>query len=118
MITALVSVYEKEGLVDFLNRLKKVDEVKIIATTSTAKFLSENKFDTVAVEELTKFPEILSGRVKTLHPKVFGGILARATKEDEAQLKELEIPKIDLVVVNLYPFEEKLKAKRGNDRIY
>jgi len=111
MITALVSVYEKRGLVDFLNRLKKVDELKIIATTSTAKFLSENKFDTSAVEELTKFPEILSGRVKTLHPKVFGGILARSTKEDEEQLKEFQIPKIDLVVVNLYPFEEKLKLK-------
>jgi phosphoribosylaminoimidazolecarboxamide formyltransferase / IMP cyclohydrolase len=110
MITALVSVYEKQGLVDFLNRLQKVDKIKIIATTSTAKFLSENKFDTTKVEDLTQFPEILAGRVKTLHPKVFGGILARASKEDEDQLKELDIPKIDLVVVNLYPFEEKLKA--------
>jgi phosphoribosylaminoimidazolecarboxamide formyltransferase/IMP cyclohydrolase len=117
MITALVSVYEKQGLVEFLNRLKKVDEIKIIATTSTAKFLSDNKFDTVAVEELTKFPEILSGRVKTLHPKVFGGILARSTKEDEEQLKEYQIPKIDLVVVNLYPFEEKLKAKLSQDEM-
>src|SRR5271170_1013157 len=110
MLTALISVYEKEGLVDFLKRLEKLDQLKIFATASTLKFLREHGFDGVGVEDLTKFPEILGGRVKTLHPKVFGGILARATKEDEEQLKQFDIPKVDLVVVNLYPFEEKLKA--------
>ncbi len=109
MITALVSVYHKDGLVEFLKRLQKKDELKIVATTSTAKFLSEEGFQTTPVDEITQFPEILGGRVKTLHPKIFGGILARPIPEDEKSLKELGIPSIDLVIVNLYPFEEKLK---------
>jgi phosphoribosylaminoimidazolecarboxamide formyltransferase/IMP cyclohydrolase len=109
MITALISVYEKTGLVDFLNKLRKVDELRLIATSSTTKFLRENGFEPTPVEDLTKFPEILGGRVKTLHPKVFGGILSRSIPEDEKALSDFDIWKIDLVVVNLYPFEEKLK---------
>ncbi len=109
MITVLISVYDKTGLVDFLNKLKKFDQLKLIATTSTAEYLKTNNFECTGVEEITKFPEILGGRVKTLHPKIFGGILSRENAEDEQTLKEMAISKIDMVIVNLYPFEEKLK---------
>lgn len=109
MITVLVSVFDKTGLTDFLTRLKTFDQLRIIATSSTAQFLRENNFECTNVETLTKFPEILGGRVKTLHPKVFGGILARDISEDEKSLAEFDIWKIDIVIVNLYPFLEKLK---------
>jgi phosphoribosylaminoimidazolecarboxamide formyltransferase/IMP cyclohydrolase len=111
MITALISVYDKTGLVEFLNKLKTFDSLRIIATTSTKEHLDKHGFECTQVEDLTKFPEILSGRVKTLHPKIFGGILARATSDDEKTLAQWDIWKIDLVIVNLYPFEEKLKEK-------
>lgn len=111
MITALISVYDKTGLVEFLNKLKSIDKLRIIATTSTAEHLKKQGFDCTPVEDLTKFPEILGGRVKTLHPKIFGGILARNTAEDEKTCSEFDIWKIDLVIVNLYPFEEKLGEK-------
>jgi phosphoribosylaminoimidazolecarboxamide formyltransferase/IMP cyclohydrolase len=117
MLTILVSVYEKTGLLDLLNRLKQLDQLKIIATTSTCKFLKEQNFSATAVEELTKFPEILSGRVKTLHPQVFGGILARSSEEDMEQLEKFAIPKIDLVIVNLYPFEKKLKENLNQEEM-
>lgn len=109
MRTILVSVWDKTGLKEFLSDLKKSDELTIISTGGTSKYLEENGFQCLHVEDLTKFPEILGGRVKTLHPKVFAGILARPTAEDRKCLKEHEIPEIDFVVVNLYPFEKKLK---------
>jgi phosphoribosylaminoimidazolecarboxamide formyltransferase/IMP cyclohydrolase len=111
MITALISIYDKTGLVEFLNKLKSFDKLRIIATTSTAEHLKKQGFDCTPVEDLTKFPEILGGRVKTLHPKIFGGILARSTDEDEQTCSQFDIWKIDLVIVNLYPFEEKLNEK-------
>lgn len=117
MITVLISVYDKAGLVDFLNKLKTFDQLRIIATTSTADHLKKNGFQCTAVEDLTKFPEILGGRVKTLHPKIFGGILARSQAEDERTLAEWDIWKIDLVIVNLYPFEEKLKEKLSDQQM-
>lgn len=108
MQTILVSVSDKTGLDKFLKRLERFDTIKLVATRSTRKFLEEKGFTCVGVEELTNFPEILAGRVKTLHPKVLGGILARPCAEDRSCLSEMEIPEIDMVVVNLYPFEAKL----------
>ncbi len=109
MLTILVSVSDKTGLDKFLKRLERFDTLKLIATRSTSKFLEEHGFACTTVEELTKFPEILSGRVKTLHPKVLGGILSRPSVEDRNVLSQMDIPEIDMVVVNLYPFEAKLK---------
>src|SRR5271156_4235068 len=111
MRTALISVSDKAGLVDFVKALKSIEaysDLRIIATSSTAKFLQENKIECVAIDQITKFPEILGGRVKTLHPNVFAGILSRDTAEDRKTIKEHGIDEIDLVVVNLYPFEKKL----------
>jgi phosphoribosylaminoimidazolecarboxamide formyltransferase/IMP cyclohydrolase len=109
MRTILVSVWDKTGLDKFLKRLERFDNIKLVATRSTSKYLEECGFSCTKVEELTQFPEILSGRVKTLHPKVLGGILSRPSKEDRTCLSEMDIPEIDLVVVNLYPFEKKLQ---------
>ncbi|HEY9676887.1 MAG TPA: bifunctional phosphoribosylaminoimidazolecarboxamide formyltransferase/IMP cyclohydrolase [Drouetiella sp.] len=109
MRTILVSVWDKTGLEDFLKGVQKYGELRLIGTRSTSKFLEEKGFKCEAVEELTKFPEILDGRVKTLHPKVFAGILSRPSKEDRESLTEHGISEIDMVIVNLYPFEEKLK---------
>jgi phosphoribosylaminoimidazolecarboxamide formyltransferase / IMP cyclohydrolase len=111
MPSVLVSVSDKTGLENFVRRLERFEEVRLIATSSTAKFLAESGFKVTKVEDLTKFPEILSGRVKTLHPKVLAGILSRPSKEDRDCLAEYEIEEIDIVVVNLYPFEKKLKEQ-------
>jgi phosphoribosylaminoimidazolecarboxamide formyltransferase/IMP cyclohydrolase len=91
MTTALISVYDKTGLLDFLKQIKNFAELKLIATTSTAKHLQENGFDCLKVEDLTGFPEILGGRVKTLHPHVFAGILARPIEEDKKCLEDFII---------------------------
>jgi phosphoribosylaminoimidazolecarboxamide formyltransferase / IMP cyclohydrolase len=107
MLTVLASVYEKNGLVDLLKRLAAKDELKVIATGSTCQYLKDNGFNCVKVEDMTGFPEILGGRVKTLHPRVFAGILARGTEEDRKTLATHEISEIDVVIVNLYPFEAK-----------
>lgn len=114
MPTVLASVFEKSGLVDLLGRLRaaaeqKGEALKVIATGSTCGYLIENGFDCVKVEEMTGFPEILDGRVKTLHPRVFAGVLSRNSEKDRATLKEHGISEIDVVIVNLYPFEEKMK---------
>ena len=109
MPSVLISVSDKTGLENFVRRLERFDEFRLIATSSTAKFLTEQGFKVTKVEDLTKFPEILAGRVKTLHPKVLAGILSRPSKEDRDCLAEHEIEEIDLVIVNLYPFEKKLK---------
>lgn len=109
MLTALVSVSDKTNLSTFLTNLKQFDELKLLATRSTATYLTDSGFSCLKIEELTQFPEILNGRVKTLHPKVFAGILSRPLKEDRDCLSEHGIQEIDLVIVNLYPFEAKLK---------
>jgi len=103
--SALISVYSKEGLEPIANKLKELG-VKIYSTGGTQKFLEELGIDIEAVENLTSYPSILDGRVKTLHPKVFGGILARREVDHLTQLKEYDIPEIDLVIVDLYPFED------------
>ena len=108
MKTVLVSVTDKTGLETLLRRLEHFDSLRLIATTSTARYLEQHGFSCTRVEELTGFPEILSGRVKTLHPRVFAGILARSSEADRSCLAQLEISEIDIVVVNLYAFEEKL----------
>ncbi len=109
MLTVLASVFDKTGLVELLKALSEVEQVKVIATGSTCGYLREHGFDGVKVEDMTGFPEILDGRVKTLHPRVFAGVLARASEADRATLKEHNISEIDVVVVNLYPFAEKMK---------
>jgi phosphoribosylaminoimidazolecarboxamide formyltransferase / IMP cyclohydrolase len=104
--SALISVYYKDGL-DSLVRLLDKNGVKIYSTGGTQKFIEDLGIKVTAVEDLTSYPSILGGRVKTLHPKVFGGILnRRENKEDQQQIKQYEIPEIDLVIVDLYPFEE------------
>lgn len=103
---ALVSVYYKEGLDHIIRKLHE-EGVEFISTGGTQSFIESLGVPCEAVEELTGYPSILGGRVKTLHPKVFGGILARRENgQDKEQLIQYEIPEIDLVIVDLYPFEE------------
>jgi phosphoribosylaminoimidazolecarboxamide formyltransferase/IMP cyclohydrolase len=103
--SALISVYHKDKLDDIVNKLNELG-VTIYSTGGTKSFIEEQDVPVKSVEDLTTYPSILGGRVKTLHPKVFGGILARRDNEgDIAQLDEYEIPEIDLVIVDLYPFE-------------
>jgi len=104
--SALISVFYKDGLEDIVKALD-AQGVTIYSTGGTQKFIEGLGIKPVAVENLTGYPSILGGRVKTLHPKVFGGILARRDNEgDKAQLAQYEIPEIDLVIVDLYPFEQ------------
>ena len=104
--TALISVFHKDGLDKLLAKLNE-EGVKFLSTGGTQKFIESLGYECQTVESVTTYPSILGGRVKTLHPKVFGGILARRENEgDIAQMKEYEIPSIDLVVVDLYPFEQ------------
>lgn len=103
---ALISVFYKDGLELILNKLTSLG-IQLYSTGGTFDFIKEKGFDAQTVESLTSYPSILGGRVKTLHPKVFGGILARReNKADQRQLEEYEIPSFDLVIVDLYPFEE------------
>ncbi|MCH1612708.1 MAG: bifunctional phosphoribosylaminoimidazolecarboxamide formyltransferase/IMP cyclohydrolase [Flavobacteriales bacterium] len=104
--SALISVFSKDGLEELVKILDSKG-VKIYSTGGTQKFIENLGISITPVEELTDYPSILGGRVKTLHPKVFGGILNRRTnQEDKLQLSEYKIPEIDLVVVDLYPFEK------------
>lgn len=104
--TALVSVFHKEGLDDLLKTLN-ADGVKFLSTGGTQSFIESLGYECQAVEEVTGYPSILGGRVKTLHPKIFGGILGRRTNEgDRQQMEQYDIPEIDLVIVDLYPFEQ------------
>lgn len=108
--TALVSVFHKDGLEEILKKLHE-EGVKLLSTGGTQKFIEELGYPCTKVEEITTYPSILGGRVKTLHPKIFGGILGR--RENEGDIKEMaqyEIPAIDLVIVDLYPFEETVKS--------
>lgn len=103
--TALVSVFHKDGLDELLTKLHN-EGVKFLSTGGTRSFIESLGFPCDAVEDLTTYPSILGGRVKTLHPKVFGGILGRrALAEDQAEMAKYVIPEIDLVIVDLYPFE-------------
>ena len=104
--TALVSVFHKDGLDELLAKLN-AEGVRFLSTGGTQKFIESLGYECQSVESVTTYPSILGGRVKTLHPKVFGGILARRDNEgDKSQMAEYEIPEIDLVIVDLYPFED------------
>ncbi|MEO8733434.1 MAG: bifunctional phosphoribosylaminoimidazolecarboxamide formyltransferase/IMP cyclohydrolase [Flavobacteriales bacterium] len=115
--SALISVFHKDGLTPLILDLHRLG-VHLYSTGGTRAFIEELGIPVTPVEDLTSFPSILSGRVKTLHPKVFGGILARrGLAEDVAQLKEFEIPVIDLVIVDLYPFEDTVAAGGSEQEI-
>lgn len=104
--TALVSVFHKDGLEELLAKLNE-EGVKFLSTGGTQAFIEGLGYDCQKVEEVTTYPSILGGRVKTLHPKIFGGILARRDNDsDKEQMVSYDIPAIDLVIVDLYPFEQ------------
>ncbi len=104
--SALISVFHKDGLEDIALKLKELG-VQIYSTGGTQDFLESLNISVERVEDLTSYPSILGGRVKTLHPKIFGGILnRRSLQEDQDQIAEYDIPEIDLVIVDLYPFEK------------
>lgn len=104
--TALISVFHKDGLEEILAKLHE-EGVAFLSTGGTHKFIEGLGYPCQKVEDVTTYPSILGGRVKTLHPKIFGGILARRDNEgDQQQMAEYDIPSIDLVIVDLYPFEQ------------
>jgi phosphoribosylaminoimidazolecarboxamide formyltransferase/IMP cyclohydrolase len=114
---ALISVYYKDNLEPIIHELNRLG-VKIYSTGGTETFIRSLGVDVIAVEDLTSYPSILGGRVKTLHPKVFGGILARRNFEgDQQQIAQYEIPELDLVIVDLYPFEETVRSNAEEDEI-
>ena len=111
---ALISVSNKDGIVEFARSLQSIG-IDIIATGGTFKVLSDAGLQVKAVSDITKYPEMLNGRVKTLHPAIHGGILAeRSSKEQMKELKDLDIMPIDLVVANLYPFQEVVKKEQAD----
>lgn len=115
--TALISVYHKDGLDNILSMLN-ASGVKFISTGGTKDFIESLGYPCQAVEDLTSYPSILGGRVKTLHPKVFGGILNRRDNEsDKEQIAKYEIPEIDLVIVDLYPFEATVASGAAHEDI-
>ena len=104
--TALVSVFHKDGLEALLAKLHE-EGVQFLSTGGTQQFIESLGYPCQKVEDVTTYPSILGGRVKTLHPKIFGGILGRRElDEDKQQMAQYEIPEIDLVIVDLYPFEQ------------
>lgn len=108
--TALISVFHKENLEALLEKLH-AEGVEFLSTGGTQQFIEQLGYPCKKVEDLTSYPSILGGRVKTLHPKVFGGILARRENDgDQEQMQQYEIPAIDLVVVDLYPFEQTVQS--------
>jgi phosphoribosylaminoimidazolecarboxamide formyltransferase / IMP cyclohydrolase len=108
--SALISVFHKDGLAPIVQKLNELN-VTIYSTGGTETFIRELGIDVTPVEDVTSYPSILGGRVKTLHPKIFGGILNRQDhKGDIAEMKEYEIPQIDLVIVDLYPFEKTIAS--------
>lgn len=115
--SALISVFDKTGLAPIVQELHK-NNVTIYSTGGTQSFIEEMNIPVERVEDLTSYPSILGGRVKTLHPKVFGGILNRRNlDEDQAQIAEFEIPEIDLVIVDLYPFEDTVASGASHEAI-
>jgi phosphoribosylaminoimidazolecarboxamide formyltransferase/IMP cyclohydrolase len=108
---ALISVSDKSNVLELAKSLSSFN-IEILSTGGTAKLLKENKINVTEVSDYTKFPEMLDGRVKTLHPKIHGGILGRRDNPDHNEtMKNHEIDPIDLVVVNLYPFEETINQE-------
>ena len=115
--SALISVFSKEGLEPIVKELVK-NKVKLYSTGGTHNYISKLGYDVIEVENITDYPSIFGGRVKTLHPKIFGGILYRRENNEDIEEKEkYEIPSIDLVIVDLYPFEETVKNGGTEDQI-
>ena len=115
--TALVSVFHKDGLDELLKKLHE-EGVSFLSTGGTQSFIESLGYPCKKVEDITTYPSILGGRVKTLHPKVFGGILGRRELEDDrAQMQQYEIPEIDLVIVDLYPFEQTVASGASDSDI-
>ena len=115
--SALVSVFNKEGLEPIIKELER-KKIIIYSTGGTGKYIEKLGIKYIPIEDITSYPSILGGRVKTLHPKVFGGILNRKNKkEDQEELLDYEIPQIDLVIVDLYPFEETIKSTKDEKKI-
>jgi phosphoribosylaminoimidazolecarboxamide formyltransferase/IMP cyclohydrolase len=115
--SALISVFHKDGLAPIVRKLDELN-VTIYSTGGTEKFIKELGVNVIPVEDVTSYPSILGGRVKTLHPKVFGGILNRQDHEgDIAELIEYDIPQIDLVIVDLYPFEKTVASGASEEDI-
>ena len=111
---ALISVSDKSELTKILKVLKKF-KVEILSSGGTYKKINRLGYKSIEISDFTNFPEILDGRVKTLHPKLYGGILfKRNNRKHQKQIKNIDIKKIDLVIVNFYPFEETVKT--GNDK--
>ena len=115
--TALISVFDKNGIEPLAKKLSSLG-IKILSTGGTEKFLTKIGLNIQKVEDITSYPSILGGRVKTLHPKIFGGILNRRTnKNDILDVERFDIPKIDLVVVDLYPFEKTVENGKNEEEI-
>jgi phosphoribosylaminoimidazolecarboxamide formyltransferase/IMP cyclohydrolase len=115
--SALISVYSKEGIEELARLLEKLN-VQILSTGGTYDFLKSKGIAATPIEEITTYPSILGGRVKTLHPKIFGGILWRRDQmKDVEDIQKYEIPSVDLVVVDLYPFEKTLASTDSEDEI-
>ncbi len=115
--TALVSVFHKDGLDELLAELH-AQGVQFLSTGGTQSFIESLGYPCQKVEDVTTYPSILGGRVKTLHPKVFGGILGRRSLEsDREQMAKYEIPEIDLVIVDLYPFEATVSSGASEEDI-
>src|SRR5690554_2734382 len=115
--TALISVYHKDGLEEILNELNHL-QIKFISTGGTKDFITSLGYECEGVEEVSGYPSILGGRVKTLHPKFFGGILYRRDSDvDKKQVESYDISSIDLVIVDLYAFEETVVAGGTEEEI-
>ena len=115
--SALISVFDKNGLEPIAKKLDSLG-IKIYSTGGTESFLKKLDIPVIKVEDITSYPSILGGRVKTLHPKIFGGILNRSeNKNDLADIKEYNIPNIDLVIVDLYPFEKTVNSGESEENI-
>jgi phosphoribosylaminoimidazolecarboxamide formyltransferase/IMP cyclohydrolase len=115
--SALISVFDKQNLDQIILKLNDLG-IKIYSTGGTQKYIENLEIPVTAVEDITAYPSILGGRVKTLHPKIFGGILSRRDlKEDQEQVLEYDIPNIDLVIVDLYPFTETVKSGASHEDI-
>ncbi|GAB2779921.1 bifunctional phosphoribosylaminoimidazolecarboxamide formyltransferase/IMP cyclohydrolase [Salinimicrobium soli] len=115
--SALISVFDKDGLEPIVKKLNELG-ITIYSTGGTEKFINDLGIEVVPVENVTSYPSILGGRVKTLHPKVFGGILNRGDHEgDQAELEKYQIPQIDIVIVDLYPFEKTVASGASEEDI-
>ncbi len=114
--TALISVFNKDGIKEIATKLHN-QNIKVISTGGTKSFIENLGIPVTSVESITDYPPILGGRVKTLHPKIFGGILYRDKQVDLDEVKKFNIPKIDLVIVDLYPFEDTVTSTNDESKI-